>query len=115
MRTKAVFLLGGALGYVLGTRAGREQFEKIRGTAQSVWQNPKVQDTVSGVQEKVSARAPELKEKVTGAVRSVRGTENDPAEDTWASDTTDTYSTGTTGTASSTTDDGRPTGPTGLS
>ena len=114
MRTKAVFLLGGALGYVLGTRAGREQFEKIRGTAQSVWQNPKVQETVSGVQEKVSARAPELKEKVTGAVRSAHGTENDPAEDTWASDTTatDSYSTGG---SSATTEDGRPSGPTGLS
>ena len=74
MRVKAAFVLGGAVGYVLGTRAGREQFEKIRSTARGVWENPRVQGTVSDVEHRASGFvrdvAPEIKEKVTGAVRS---------------------------------------------
>ena len=74
MRVKAAFVLSGAVGYVLGTRAGREQFEKIRSTARGVWENPRVQDTVSDVEHRASGFvrdvAPDLKEKVTGAVRS---------------------------------------------
>jgi hypothetical protein len=67
---KIVFLLGGAVGYVLGTRAGRQQFEKIRHQAQKVWENPRVQESISDVEEKASGfvktKAPELKDKLTG-------------------------------------------------
>ncbi|EYR64890.1 hypothetical protein N866_02630 [Actinotalea ferrariae CF5-4] len=68
MKNKAVFMAGGAVGYVLGTRAGRQQFEKIKVQAQKVWENPKLQEKVSGVQEQASGfvkeKAPELKEKL---------------------------------------------------
>lgn len=78
MRTKAAFLIGGAVGYVLGTRAGREQFEKIRVQAQKVWENPQVQETVSDVEHRASElvrdKAPVVKEKVTGAVKSASDT-----------------------------------------
>ena len=50
MRAKAAFLVGGAVGYVLGTRAGREQFERIRGQAQRLWEDPRVQGTVNDVE-----------------------------------------------------------------
>lgn len=107
MRMKAAFLAGSGIGYVLGTRAGREQFEKIRGAAQGVWESPRVQSTVSGVQGRISEKAPELKGKVTEAVQSIRSGKGEPV----AGDTTDSLEAGGDLTA----DGYRPSGPTALS
>lgn len=78
MRTKAAFLIGGAVGYVLGTRAGREQFEKIRAQAEKLWADPRVQSKVSDVEQRASTlvkeMGPEIKDKVTGAVKSATET-----------------------------------------
>lgn len=111
MRMKAAFLLGSAVGYVMGTRAGREQFEKIRSSAQTLWSDPRVQEKVSGVQEQVREKAPELKSKVTGAVRSKKG--GDSGSDTWSDDATSTDSLEAGGDL--TADEYRPSGPTSLS
>lgn len=107
MKVKAAFLVGGAVGYVLGTRAGREQFDKIRASAQNVWESPKVQDTVSEATGFVKEKAPDLKDKVTGAVRqateAVRGKGDDdfPGAGTGSSST---YGTTSPYGSSSTTD-----------
>ncbi|WP_024287957.1 YtxH domain-containing protein [Cellulomonas sp. KRMCY2] len=91
MRAKAAFVIGGAVGYVLGTRAGREQFEKIRLQAKRVWEDPRVQETVSDVEQRaeefIREVAPDLKDKVAGAVRSatdaVRPSKDESASSTW--------------------------------
>ncbi len=104
MRIKAALLLGGAVGYVLGTRAGREQFEKIRSSAQTLWQDPRVQGTVSEASSFVKEKAPDLKEKVGGAVKqateAVRGRSDDDTQlgSTWETSTEDLSGTSTTGT-----------------
>ena len=45
MRYKLTFVAGLALGYVLGTRAGRERYEQLRKSARQVAQNPAVRNT----------------------------------------------------------------------
>ncbi|MEV5891962.1 YtxH domain-containing protein [Nonomuraea fuscirosea] len=44
MRYRLTFAVGLAVGYVLGSRAGRERYEQIKRTAQRVADNPRVQE-----------------------------------------------------------------------
>ncbi|MFC4113077.1 YtxH domain-containing protein [Nonomuraea zeae] len=48
MRYRMTFAVGLAVGYVLGSRAGRERYEQIKRTAQRVADNPRMQE-VAGV------------------------------------------------------------------
>lgn len=54
MRGKVGFVLGAALGYVLGTRAGRARYEQIKRGATAVWETPLVQQRVETVKEAVN-------------------------------------------------------------
>lgn len=49
MKGKLLFVSGAAVGYVLGTRAGRKRYEQIKGAAESVWNTPLVQQGVDQV------------------------------------------------------------------
>ncbi|WP_330330263.1 YtxH domain-containing protein [Streptomyces sp. NBC_00536] len=44
MRYKVTFVVGLALGYVLGTRAGRERYEQLKKSARELAQNPAVRN-----------------------------------------------------------------------
>ncbi len=59
---KLTLLIGGAIGYVLGAKAGRQRYEDIKRMGRQVQDNPKVQ----GVAGMVQAQA----EQVVGAVKS---------------------------------------------
>jgi hypothetical protein len=50
MRGKMTFLVGVAVGYVFGTRAGRERYEQIVRAAERVKANPTVQEAAGVVQ-----------------------------------------------------------------
>jgi len=50
MRGKLWFLGGVGVGYVLGTRAGRERFDQIVSTARRFWESPTVQEAAGVVQ-----------------------------------------------------------------
>ncbi|MGW5195912.1 YtxH domain-containing protein [Streptomyces spiralis] len=84
MRYRLVFIAGLAVGYVLGTRAGRERYEQLRKSARQVAQNPAVRNTAESaaqqgrqfagrayhaVSERVGDRMPD---SVARRVRSLR-------------------------------------------
>lgn len=71
MRGKILFVFGVALGYVLGTRAGRERYEQIKAGAEKVWLDPRVQQQVHTVEEFVKDKAPDLADKATSAAKKV--------------------------------------------
>ena len=64
MKGKLAFLLGAAVGYVLGTRAGRERYEQIKRGALKVWNTEPVQQGVKTVRDAVDERADEVKQTI---------------------------------------------------
>ena len=68
---KLTLLAGIAVGYVLGSRAGRERYEQIKAGANRVAHNPTVQAAAGKAQETVAQQAATAadvaKEKVTDA------------------------------------------------
>ena len=54
MGKRAAFIVGAAVGYVLGARAGHRRYEQIRDTANKVWQNPTVQTKVETAEQRAS-------------------------------------------------------------
>ncbi|MCK1821877.1 YtxH domain-containing protein [Streptomyces sp. XM83C] len=102
MRYRLTFLAGLALGYVLGTKAGRERYEQLMKSARRVAQNPAVRNTAESaaqqgrqfagkayhvVSEKVGDRMPD---SVAGRVRSLRDRagHNGGGEDDWGTSNT---------------------------
>jgi len=77
MRGKAGLVVGLAVGYVLGTRAGRERYEQIKAAALKVWNLDPVQKQVAKAKSAAGSAASALPSalwngavKVTKAVRS---------------------------------------------
>ncbi|GGV13491.1 YtxH domain-containing protein [Streptomyces spectabilis] len=101
MRYRLTFVAGLALGYVLGTRAGRERYEQLKKSFREVSQNPAVRNTVESaaqqgrdvagkafhtVSEKVGDRMPD---SVAERVRSLRERgQGDATEDDWGTSNT---------------------------
>jgi hypothetical protein len=58
MRGKLIFVVGAAVGYVVGTRRGRRGYEQLKSQATDLWNNPKVKQTVSDVQQFAKDKLP---------------------------------------------------------
>lgn len=101
MRYRLTFVAGLALGYVLGTRAGRERYEQLKKSARQIAHNPAVRNTAEtaaqqgreyagkafhSVSHRVGDRVPE---SVAQRVRSLRERNlNGTPEDDWGTSNT---------------------------
>ncbi|MEU8823458.1 YtxH domain-containing protein [Streptomyces sp. NPDC048636] len=68
MRYRLTFITGLAVGYVLGTRAGRERYEQLRSCAQRFAHNPAVRNTA----ESAAHGGRQAAAKALGKVRPLR-------------------------------------------
>lgn len=55
---KLGLLVAAGVGYVLGTRAGRERYDQIKANAEKVSRSPAVQNAATRASDAVSAKAP---------------------------------------------------------
>lgn len=89
---KLTILLSGAVGYVLGTRAGRERYEQIKSMATRVKDDPRVQEKAQQATDLAREQAPVVKDKVTGAADAaaskVKGSGGNGLEDQLHPDST---------------------------
>ena len=73
MKGKILFVAGLGLGYVLGTRAGREKYDQLKTAALKVWNDPRVQKQVDAVEDFVKDKAPEVADFVSDNAKKVVG------------------------------------------
>lgn len=71
MRGKILFVVGLGVGYVLGTRAGREKYDQIKATVSKLWNDPRVQQRVDDAQEFVKDKAPDVAEFLADGAKKV--------------------------------------------
>jgi hypothetical protein len=73
MKGKFLFVVGLGVGYVLGTRAGRERYEQIRQAAERVWNQPTVQEGVETAKSFALSRVGDVGDTVlSGAKKLVK-------------------------------------------
>ncbi|MGY4644636.1 YtxH domain-containing protein [Cellulomonas sp. URHB0016] len=74
MKGKVAFAVGAGVGYVLGARAGRGQFERIKSWANDAWHDPRVQDYVQEAESQATQFAKQqgaaLKDKAVEVAKS---------------------------------------------
>ncbi|WP_051299615.1 YtxH domain-containing protein [Arthrobacter castelli] len=72
MKNKIVFGTGIAIGFLLGSRSGRQTYDKLMAKTDQLWHNPKVQDTVSSTTGTVKEKAPGISNRAEEAVKKVQ-------------------------------------------
>ena len=71
MKGKILLVVGLGIGYVLGTRAGREKYDEMKATVQKFWNDPRVQKRVDDAQEFVKDKAPDVAEFFSDSAKKV--------------------------------------------
>lgn len=72
MHGKLIFGAGVGIGYLLGTRAGRERFDQITGQAKRLWESNTVQEAAGVVQTQAGRLYDEGKKMVTDQAHKMR-------------------------------------------
>lgn len=70
---------GLAVGYVLGTRDGRERYDQLRSQAQKLWENPRVARARRDLEAYARQQAPVIRERAEAAAKAAPGVARDAA------------------------------------
>ena len=71
MRGKLMFITGVGVGYVLGTRAGRQKFDQMVAQARRFWESPTVQEAAGVVQAQANRLYDQGKQVMTEQVHKL--------------------------------------------
>ncbi|MCU1422442.1 MAG: YtxH protein [Microbacteriaceae bacterium] len=71
MKGKILLLVGVGIGYVLGTRAGREKYDEIKAAVDRLWNDPRVQRQVNQAEDFVKDKGPEVAEFLADGAKKV--------------------------------------------
>ena len=78
---KLALLTAAAVGYVLGTRAGRGRYEQIKQQAEKVWHTDPVQSTAHKAQDTAKQAASDVGHRVAETAKDVSGVVSEKAKD----------------------------------
>ncbi|MEW1987548.1 hypothetical protein AB0365_01435 [Brevibacterium casei] len=109
MKKRLILLAGLGVGYILGSRTGRQSYEKLKAQLQELWTDPKVQETVEKANQSIREKAPAVADavqtatdKVTAAAQELDGDEDANAtQGTGPRSTGSATGSGSTGSATS--------------
>lgn len=71
MKGKILLVVGLGIGYVLGTRAGREKYDQMKAAALKLWNDPRVQKGVDNAGDFVKDKAPDVAEFLSDGAKKV--------------------------------------------
>lgn len=97
MKNKLLLLVGTGIGYVLGTRAGREKYDALVDQAQSLWGDPRVQDAVTTAKSSTGSAFSQAQDQVKDKVAEAKDSNSATEGNSSFSQTTNTGATSTTG------------------
>lgn len=69
MKGKILLVVGLGVGYVLGSKAGRQRYDEIVAKAQQFWNDPRVKSQVNNAQGFVKDKAPEVADFISKNVK----------------------------------------------
>jgi len=81
MNPKILLFVGLAAGYVLGARAGREQYDALTKQANKLWENPRVARARREVEAYARQQAPIIRDRAEAAAKAAPGVIADAAKD----------------------------------
>ncbi|MFZ2965111.1 MAG: protoporphyrinogen oxidase [Rhodoglobus sp.] len=71
--------IGLAVGYVLGTRDGRERYDQMKSWVMGVWEDPRVTKARNDVEAYARQQAPIIRERAEAAAKAAPGVAKDAA------------------------------------
>jgi sRNA-binding protein len=81
MKAKLLLVIGLGVGYVLGTRAGRERYDQMKSQVTKVWESPRVSKARREVEAYAKQQAPIIRDRAEAIAKAAPGVIADTVKD----------------------------------